>query len=235
MKVLAIIPARGGSKGIPHKNIVPLAGKPLVAWSVEAARQTPAVTRVVVSTDDEDIAKVSRQFGAEAVTRPTEISGDSASSESALLHVLDAFQTTEGWEPDLVVFLQATSPLRQPDDIQRAIETLQRDEADSLFSACHVEGFTWRLPRDGQAGRVEPINYDPIHRPRRQELAEEILEENGSIYVFKPWVLRQFNSRLGGKIAVHKMDRLDSFQIDTLADLELLEGLIALRARQTKE
>jgi N-acylneuraminate cytidylyltransferase len=225
-RVLAIIPARGGSKGIPKKNVRLLAGKPLLAWSIEHARQTPAITRVIVSTDDPEIGAVAEQWGAEVVWRPPEISGDTASSESALLHVLDVLKEQEAFEPDLVVFLQATSPLRQPNDIQNAIEILQREQADSLFSAARVEGFTWRVAPD----LVAPFTYDPVKRPRRQELMEEVVEENGSIYVFKPWVLRKFQSRLGGKIATSRMARLDSFQLDVPEDLPLLEGLLAARA-----
>jgi len=225
VRLLALIPARGGSKGIPRKNLRLLCGKPLVAYSIEAARQTPGIERVVVSTDDAEIADVSRRYGAEVVWRPAEISGDSASSEAALLHALDELRDAEGYEPDLVVFLQATSPLRRVDDVRKAIDTLASEGADSLFSACPVEGFVWR------AGKTDlvPLNYDPAHRPRRQELQEEVLEENGSIYVFKPWVLRTYGSRLGGRIAVYRMSRLHSFQVDEPADLELVERLLALR------
>lgn len=221
--MLTIIPARGGSKGIPRKNVTLLAGKPLVAHSIVQARETAGVTRVVVSTDDDEIAAVSREWGAEVVPRPAEISGDKASSESALLHALDYLKEREGYEPELVVFLQATSPLRAADDMQRAIETLRREEGDSLFSACRVEGFTWRLA----GGSLTPVNYDPAKRPRRQDLKEEIWEENGSFYILKPWVLRELNSRLGGRIVMHKMDRTASFQIDEPGDFELLEHLMA--------
>jgi len=108
--ILALIPARGGSKGIPHKNIRLLNGKPLIAYTIEQAQQTPAITRVVVSTDDAEIAGVAQKYGAEVVWRPAGLSGDTATSESALLHALDHLRDTEGYEPDLVVFLQATSP-----------------------------------------------------------------------------------------------------------------------------
>jgi N-acylneuraminate cytidylyltransferase len=222
--ILAIIPARGGSKGIPKKNIQPLAGKPLLAYTIQSAKRAHSIARVVVSTDDAEIAAVAEQYGAEVIWRPADISGDTATSESALLHALDHLRDREGYEPDLVVFLQATSPLRQSDDIQKAIETLAREEADSLFSACPVEGFVWR----SSAAGVAPLNYDPTARPRRQELAEEILEENGSIYIFKPWVLRNYDSRLGGKIAVYRMSRLDSFQVDTFADLKWMEKLLSI-------
>ncbi len=223
LKTIAIIPARGGSKGIPRKNVRAVAGKPLVAHSIVRAKQAPSITRVVVSTDDEEIASVARDWGAEVVPRPPEISGDKASSESALLHALDYLKEREGYEPELVVFLQATSPMRAPDDIQRGIETLKSEGADSLFSACRVEGFAWRLA----GGVVTPVNYDPAKRPLRQELKEEIWEENGSFYIFKPWVLRKFNSRLGGRVAMHKMQRAASFQIDERGDFELLEHLMA--------
>src|SRR5262245_16604424 len=141
--MIAVIPARGGSKGIPRKNVKLLAGKPLLAHPILHAKHAPAVTRIVVSTDDEEIVAVSREWGAEVVPRPPEISGDRASSESALLHTLDYLKRKEGYEPNLVLFLQATSPLRAPHDIPRAIGTLKREGADSLFSACRVEGFTW--------------------------------------------------------------------------------------------
>ncbi len=223
-RILAIIPARGGSKGIPRKNLRLLGGKPLLAYSVEHARQAPAVSRVVVSTDDDEIAEVARAYGAEVVRRPAAISGDEAPSESALLHVLDALRAEEGYAPDLVVFLQATSPLRRPEDVQQAVETLLDDEADALFSACPVHGFVWRRHR----GALASFSYDYRHRQRRQDAPEDLVE-NGSIYVFKPWVLYEHANRLGGKIACYRMHPLDSFQVDEPGDLEMMERLLAVR------
>jgi YrbI family 3-deoxy-D-manno-octulosonate 8-phosphate phosphatase len=228
MEILTIIPARGGSKGIPRKNIRPILGKPLIAYSIEQALATAAVTRVVVSTDDAEIAEVARQYGAEIVHRPAEIAGDTATSESALLHVLDHLRDGEGYTPDLVVFLQATSPLRQPDDIQRAITTLIMQQADSLFSASMLHGFVWRQRDD--TGEVASFNYDHLNRPRRQDLDHHDVQENGSIYIFKPSVMREHNNRLGGKVALHVMDVLDSFQVDEPDDLELMERLLLVRA-----
>lgn len=233
MQIVAIIPARGGSKGIPRKNVTLLAGKPLVAHSIEQAKQTPLVTRLVVSTDDHEIASVACEWGAEVVMRPTEISGDTATSESALLHVLDYFHYQASGQsppdPDLVVFLQPTSPCRPPGDIQRAIDTLRREQADSLLSVGPVHGFVWRIEKDGS---LRSFSYDHLNRPRRQDAPEDLIE-NGSIYVFKPWVLRQFNNRLGGKVALHRMSALDSFQIDAPGDFELLELIMAFRNRTT--
>ncbi len=224
-EILGIIPARGGSKGVPGKNIRLLGGRPLIAHSIEQLKQTAAVTRIVVSTDDPQIASVAEEWGVEVVDRPHEISGDEASSESALLHVLDHLREKEHYEPEIVVFLQATSPLRAPGDIRSAIEAFDREKADSLFSASPIEGFAWRLTKKA----VSAMNYDPTRRPRRQELDAQTVEENGSIYVFKPWILRSFQSRLGGRIATWQMSRLDSFQIDRLSDFELIEKLLLLR------
>ena len=229
LQTLAIIPARGGSKGIPRKNLKLLAGKPLLAHSILHAKQTPSITRIVVSTDDDEIAAVAREWGAEVVPRPPEISGDKASSESALLHTLDWLLSTENYEPDLVVFLQATSPCRRPGEIQPAIDLLLRDGADSLLSVGPVHGFVWRVEKDGS---TRSFSYDHLHRPRRQDAPEDLIE-NGSFYIFKPWVLRKYNNRLGGKITLYRMSVLDSFQIDELGDFELLEALMAYRNRTT--
>ncbi|MBI4236643.1 MAG: acylneuraminate cytidylyltransferase family protein, partial [Chloroflexi bacterium] len=123
-RVLCIIPARGGSKRLPRKNLALLLGEPLVAHSIRHALEARLVQRVVVSTDDAEIASVAEQHGAEVVRRPAEIAGDTATSESALLHVLDHLERTESYHPDLVVFLQCTSPVRQRDDIDNAIRAL---------------------------------------------------------------------------------------------------------------
>jgi N-acylneuraminate cytidylyltransferase len=223
---IAIIPARGGSKGIPRKNVRPLAGKPLLAHSIQQAYASGVVDRVLVSTDDTEIAAASWQHGAEVVWRPAEISGDQASSESALLHALDYFADGDGRDPNLVVFLQATSPLRRADDIRKAVETLQDEQADSLFSACALQGFIWRV----EEGIPQSFNYEHAARPRRQEAPDDVVE-NGSIYVFKPWVLRQFQNRLGGRIAVYRMDSEHYFQIDEAGDFEILEAFMGNRRR----
>lgn len=224
--VLALIPARGGSKGIPGKNLRPLGGKPLLAHTLDQALSAPRIGRVVVSTDDETIARVARDYGAEVVHRPADLSGDEASSESALLHALEALREADGYEPELVVFLQATSPLRPAGAIDEAIDLLEAEGADSLFSACPVEGFVWRTA-PGQS-EPQPLTYDPSARPRRQEVGTDLLE-NGSIYVFRPWVLRDLGNRLGGKVTVVSMDPLDSYQVDEPEDLDFMERLLTLR------
>lgn len=224
-QVLAIIPARGGSKGIPRKNVRLLAGKPLIAHTIEHARQARSVSRVVVSTDDDEIAAVSEQYGAEVVRRPAEISGDKAPSELALLHALDYLQQAENYEPDLVAFLQATSPCRLPQDIDGAVRTVLQHGADSVFSAC-PEHFTgrWRISEDGTAF---PVNFELGCRPMRRDYPVEYLE-NGSIYVVRPWVIRQTGNRLGGRMVIYKMPVLRSYQVDDLEDFAVLEILLSL-------
>ncbi|KAB2835513.1 MAG: acylneuraminate cytidylyltransferase, partial [Candidatus Brocadia sp.] len=219
--IVAIIPARGGSKSIPNKNITRLLGKPLVAYSIEQALTTPDISRVVVSTDSPLIATVAEQYGAEIVWRPTEISGDKASSELALLHTLEYLCDTQQCNPDLIVFLQPTSPMRQPYDIQRAIDMLRHENADSLFSVAPFHGFLWRKTSKG----VQSFSYDYLNRQMRQDAPEDFVE-NGSIYIFKPEILRKYNNRLGGKIALYPMRSLDSFQIDEPEDLDLIETLM---------
>ena len=224
MEVLAIIPARGGSKGIKKKNIHPVGLKPLLAFSIEDAKQVKAITRTVVSTDDSEIAEVAKKFGAEIVWRPDNISDDLSISEEALLHVLDYLKEQEKYEPDIVVFLQATSPLRTAKDIEAALTKFQADKADSLLSASRLHGFIWRLYDDGP----RPLNYDYRKRPMRQEAPLDLLE-SGSIYIFKPWVIRKCHNRLGGKISVYVMNALDAFQIDEPEDLDIMERLITLK------
>lgn len=221
LEILAIIPARSGSKGIPGKNVRLIHGKPLLAYTIEHARQTPQITRIVVSTDGEEIARVANKYGAEVVHRPAAISGDGATSESALLHVLNYLRDSECYTPDLIVFLQATSPLRQPNDLQNAILRFQQVGADSLFAATPMHGFLWRLESD----TAQSLNYDYQMRQRRQDAPQDVIE-NGSFYIFKPEILHRYHNRLGGKITFFLMRRIDSFEVDEPEDLELIEVLL---------
>lgn len=222
-RVVAIIPARGGSKGIPRKNLIEFAGKPLLVHTIEHARMASEISEVIVSTDDSRIAEVATLNGATVVGRPAEISGDEAPSESALTHVLDFLKARDGVDPDLVVFLQATSPIRPPGSISRAIAELVKEGVDSSFSAYSTHGFVWRLDE----GDPVSVTYDYRHRPRRQDAPDHVIE-NGSIYIFRPWVLRETGNRLGGRIGVFLMDSLFSHQIDDVEDVEVAERLLRL-------
>lgn len=218
MSTVAIIPARGGSKGIRKKNLRPVCGKPLVVWSIEQALAAESVDHVYVTTDDDEISAVAARAGARVLPRAPAAATDEATSEAALLDALARID-----EPELVVFLQPTSPCRQPHDIDGAVATLRTHGDDSLFSARTVEGFIWI---SGAQGSCIPTRR---HRVRRQELTETWYEENGSLYVFYPRVLRETGNRLGGRIGVHLMHPLDSFQIDNESDIDLVQSMMVLR------
>ena len=133
-QTIAIIPARGGSKGIPNKNLIEFCGKPLLAWSILQAKEAKTISQVYVSSDDEEILTTAAQFGAIPIRRPKELATDASSSEEALLHALNEIEKVGTNIPDLVVFLQATSPLRTTEDIDGAVQKLIETRSDSLFS-----------------------------------------------------------------------------------------------------
>jgi len=222
-KILAIIPARGGSKGIPRKNLFPLLGKPLIQYTIEQALYSNLVNRVVVSTDDERVEMVARQLNAEVIKRPPELASDTASTESALIHALDYLDEKEHYVPDYVVLLQCTSPIREKQDIDNAINRIFQTNADSLLSVVPCYRFLWKENQND--GTAASINYDYSRRPRRQDMENQLME-NGSIYVTKNWVLRKLKNRLGGKIVTYKMDFWSSFEIDNINDLYLCEWVI---------
>lgn len=220
-KTLAVIAARGGSKGIPHKNLLDICGKPLIAWTVEQARAARGVDVVAVSSDSDNILAAAEAAGAVGVPRPADISGDLASSESAWLHALEAIDARLG-RFERIVALQATSPIREPTDIELALDTFDRERLDSLLSVCEVEDyFNWRIGANGP----EPINYDYRNRRMRQQIEKRYLE-NGSFYVLIPSLLREQNNRLGGKIGFHVMERHKMFQIDRPEDVKLCAAIM---------
>jgi len=228
--VLAIIPARGGSKGIPRKNLQLLAGKPLIAHSIEPAQQAQSVNRVVVSTDDPEIAAVSKQYGAEVIQRPAEISGDAASSESALLHALEYLQRTEEYEPDLLVFLQCTSPLTLPEDIDGTVHALLDENADSALAVTPFYYFLWRRDENGDA---VGINHNKRIRPLRQQREPQFLE-TGAVYVMRTQGFKAARHRFFGKTAMYVMPPERCLEIDDPVDLRIAEVLMRERQRQQK-
>lgn len=221
LTVIAIIPARGGSSRVPRKNLLQLAGHPLLAHSILHAKHAQCVNEVIVSTDSDDIADVARSYGADVVRRPLELASETATSESALIHVLDERRRQGKCDPDLVVFLQCTSPVRKMDDIDSAIMQLQSEGADSLFSACRNFALIW----SETAGNLHALSYDYRTRLREQDM-EVQYRENGSIYVTRTNLLREKENRLGGKIAVYEMDEFHSFQVDTPRQVDLLRWII---------
>ena len=225
---LAIIPARGGSKGIPRKNVLLLAGKPLIAYTIEAALQANGVDRVVVSTDDPEIGAVARQYGAEVVWRPAEISGDIASSEAALLHVLETLEREEQYRPEICVFLQCTSPLTIAEDIEGTVQALKDDKADSALAVTSFHYFLWNSDGSGDA---IGINHDKRERLMRQQREPQYLE-TGAIYVFRVEGFLNARRRFFGRTTMHQMPQERCHEIDEPVDFTVAEVLLTERRRQ---
>ncbi|MEC9486341.1 MAG: acylneuraminate cytidylyltransferase family protein [Prosthecochloris sp.] len=218
-RMVAVIPARGGSKGLPGKNIHPVAGKPLIAWSILQAAAAEGVEDVFVSTDSPSIAAVAEEYGARVITRPAVLSTDRASSEGALLHALDQIGERYGLDTRYAVFLQATSPLRLPGDIDAALARFRSEGADSLISVTRADDLTlW----EAHEGKWRSVNFDYRNRGMRQDRPRQYIE-NGSIYIVSRDVLRQTANRIGQRLAVYCMEFWQTWEIDTLAEVELVE------------
>jgi len=219
MTYLCVIPARGGSKGVPRKNVRAVAGKPLIQWTIEHALATPGHLRVVVSTDDDEIAAVAQAAGAEVpFLRPAELALDHTSTEPVVLHALTEL-ARDGYHPDAVILLQATSPVRRPDTIARAIAQFEREDVDSLVGVVPQAPFLWRLSDP-------PVPaYDVEHRPLRQDIpaADHFFREIGSLYVTRTAIYEGNANRLGGRISLFVMDEVEGIDIDTEGDLRLAE------------
>lgn len=220
--VVAIIPARGGSKGILRKNLIDVCGKPLLAWSIIQALNSSEIDSVWVTSEDEEILEVAAHYGAQPIKRPEDISGDSASSESAWLHAISVIEGL-GTDIDLVVAMQATSPIRESSDLDAGVKLLRDKNYDSLLSVTEIEDFfTWRMTHDDLA---ESVNYDYRNRKRRQQIEKRYLE-NGSFYIFSPEQLRLEGNRLGGRIGLLPMKRFKMFQIDSPEDITLCSAIM---------
>lgn len=229
MKILAVIPARGGSKGIPRKNLKIVAGKSLLGWSIIAAKGSHFQLRLVVSTDSPEIAAEAMKFGSEVFHRPTELSGDKASSESALLNVLEQLERSENYIPELVVFLQCTSPLTNSEDIDGAIQKLLNEEADSALTVSPFHYFLWS-PQE--SGDWDGINHNKSFRPLRQERDPQYVE-TGAVYVMRCCGFRAAQHRFFGKTVAHITPAERHWEVDDPVDLEIAESL--LRKGQNKE
>lgn len=228
---LAIIPARGGSKGVKRKNVLSLAGKPLLAWTIEAANSAELVDRTVVSTDDYEISQIAYSYGAEVVNRPKTLSGDDSKSEDALLHVLSDPRYSREFSPDLVVFLQCTSPLTLSTDIDGTIATLIREDADTSFAAIPFHFFIWR--RD-ESNAAFGVNHDSTIRQLRQMRPPEYLEA-GAVYVMKRNGFLHHEHRFFGKTVIYEMSPEHHCEIDTPIDFAIAAALIRRRNESSSQ
>lgn len=216
MRVIAVIPARGGSKGIPGKNLRRVGGVPLLVRAIESALASVHIDRVLVSTDDPGIASVAHAAGADVIDRPSALSGDEARSEDALLHALESLP-----EPaDVLVFVQATSPFIDPVALDSAIERVQHGVEDVVFAAVPTFEFLWTATGDG-------VNHDPTVRPRRQD-REPHFRETGAFYVLDARGFRSAGHRFFGRVGVALVDPVTSIEIDDLHELRVANALAPL-------
>jgi N-acylneuraminate cytidylyltransferase len=220
VKVVAIILARGGSKGLPNKNILSFCGKPLLGWTIEHCFGG-GIDDVFLSSDSDEILAVGEEFGARPIKRPGSISNDTSSSESGWLHGLDLAENLLG-QVDWVFAPQVTSPLRETKDVRHGIDLAETDKYDSLFSCNVIEDFFIWEDRDGS---MDGVNHDWRNRQRRQDIEQRYVE-NGSFYLFRPEILRSFSNRLGGRIGKVEMEQWKFVQIDSQIDFRVCESVM---------
>lgn len=223
MKVLGIIPARGGSKGVPGKNIALLHGLPVIAYSIQAAKAS-RLSRTIISTDSEEIARLSLQHGGDVpFLRPAELAKDDTPTLPVLIHALDAI----GEAPDAVMILQPTSPLRRGSDIDAAITMLEQNaSADSVISVVPVGDHhpaRMKMIRDGEL--IDPPFAELVEGQRRQDLSALYLR-NGAIYLTRTGVLRGQKSLKGNRCLAYVMPEERSLNIDTPYDLRLADLIL---------
>jgi YrbI family 3-deoxy-D-manno-octulosonate 8-phosphate phosphatase len=212
---IAIIPARGGSKGIPDKNLQSVRGVPLVVRAIRSCLDALTIDRVYVTTDSERIASVAESHGARVIRRPRELAADESSSEDALLHALDNIP-----DATTVAFVQCTSPFIDPRDIDRATSMVGAGEVDVAFSALADHSFRWEKDEEGWA----PLGHDMTMRPRRQDLPPRVIE-TGAFYVFTREGFTRHKSRFHGRVGVVEVSPREALEIDTTDDLQMAREL----------
>lgn len=224
--VLAVIPARGGSKGIPLKNIYPINGKPLISFSIEAALNSKIIDHVVLSTDIDEIANIASGYkNIKVIRRPDHLAQDSTPTLPVLLHVLDQFPDEK--KPEIIITLQPTSPLRTSEHINNAIKLLTKD-FDSCVSVCAVEHSPYKMFTLQQGLLVKLLADVDFGIPR--QLLPTVYRENGAIYVTWTDTLIRRNSIWGDKIVPYVMEQEDSIDIDTISDVRLAEIILNERS-----
>lgn len=223
-KVLAIIPARGGSKGLARKNILDLSGKPLIAWTIEASLNSKYITKTVVSSDDNEILNISKQYESDIIKRPDELASDTTASEPVIKHVIEELRKEKN-EFDYVVLLQPTSPLRDVQNIDNAFDILFKSDATALISVCEIDNKILKAFKQNKDGFIEGISNNKYPFMRRQDLPETYLS-NGAIYIIKVDEFIKNNSLFTHKTISYVMNEITSLDIDTTDDLELANNTI---------
>ncbi|AJT64819.3 hypothetical protein T261_3149 [Streptomyces lydicus] len=230
---MAVIPARGGSKGVPAKNLAAVGGVPLVARAIREARAARLVTDVVVSTDDAGIAAAARAAGAVVVRRPGDIAGDTATSEAAVLHAMDAYEEEQGATVDAVLLVQCTSPFIVREDIDGVAAAVVEGGADSALTVAPFHGFVWRdaeaavADTTGATDGGHGVNHDKSFRPRRQDRPQDLLE-TGAAYAMDAAGFRTSGHRFFGRTELVRTDPARVLEIDDPHDLARARALAPL-------
>ncbi len=215
--ILAIIPARGGSKGLLRKNIIDLAGKPLIAWTIEASLNSKYITKTVVSSDDDEILNISKQYKSDIIKRPSELSLDTTASEPVVKHAIENLKKNENF--DYLVLLQPTSPLRDVKNIDDAFDILFKSDANALISVVETNNKILKAFKQNKDGYIDGISNNKYPFMRRQDLPKIYLS-NGAIYIIKIDEFLNNNSFFTNKTISYVMDNIKSLDIDTKEDLE---------------
>ena len=220
MSYLFLIPARGGSKRIKNKNLIKINNKTLVEHSINHALESSFINYVFTSSDSDKILEISKKNGSMGIKRPKKLSKKYSTSEEVILHYLN--HINKKFEmPDIIVFLQPTSPFREPNCIDKAIKRLTYINADSLFSSTKYKNHIWRK----RGNRLTPINHKNDFSIMSQDKHEQIID-NGSFYIFKTKGFLKYKTRLFGKITDYSMDEKYSIQIDELEDLQIIKSVM---------
>ncbi|MQC26268.1 MAG: acylneuraminate cytidylyltransferase family protein [Chloroflexi bacterium] len=231
-KVLGIIPARGGSKSIPHKNLRELAGRPLLAYAADGARQSGVIDRLVVSTDSEKIAELGRALDIEVpLLRPAELSGDETPMLPVLQHVVAELET-EGWKPEIIVLLQPTSPLRRPEHIRQAVEKLQSEECDSVVSVLEIPHIY--APQKALRLEADALKFWHSDGPgitRRQQL-ETAYAREGTVYAFWRETLMEQGSIYGTRCLPLILEPQEALTLDTEDDWQRAEHYLRVAQKE---
>ena len=232
LEILAIIPARGASKRLPQKNIRPLAGKPMVAWTWDAARQAASIGRLIVSTDDEKVMEQARGAGVDApFVRPAELASDTSLMQDVIEHALGWLKEKERYQPDAVLILQPTSPLRTGADIEEAVTLMKQRSADSIVSVClpaHPPAWMKRVADDG---RLLPWEEGKGPVPQRKQELSQAYALNGAIYLTRREVLLKEKTFYPAKTFAYIMPPERSLDVDTAWDFYLAELILKDRSK----
>lgn len=239
-EVLCVIQARGGSKGVPRKNIKPLCGKPLIYYTIQAAKKSKYITRTIVSTDDPEIAEISKAYGAEVpFLRPAEFATDKSKSIELFVHLMDWLKTNENYEPDVVVQLKPTNPLRTEKEIDESLEKyFSYKDIDSLLTMHEVKQHPYKMWVEGEGGLVKPFvdpsttGFDEPYKMPRQ-LLPKVYGTNSAVNIMNPKTITELKSTVGKKIACHVLEGDCTLNIDTQQDFDIAE--IIMKRREKNE